>query len=1202
MGVPLTVSNITSSDGQFSASPKSFTVPVGGGQDVTVTFTPASLGVKYATLAVSSNDPNAPTARLTVNGTAVVSDLQIAGKIAFASDRDGNQEIYTMNADGTGLTRLTSHDFVDYNPSWSPDGNRIAFRSQRTGNGDIYAVNEDGSGLTRLTSHPAADGLPSWSPDGAKIAFISNRDGNLNFDIHTMNADGSGVTRLTSDGALDTDPSWSPNGMKIVFTSFRTGNGDIYVMDPDGSGQNRRTFDEAHDGEPAWSPDLTQIAFMSRRTGNGDIYVMNADGTGVTRLTSDSAFDGEPAWSPDGKKIAFRSDRDGNRELYAMNADGTGQARLTSQAAVDFDPSWGEAFRRIGATAVGTPVTRVMQVENRGQWPLVVSDINFSFGDGQFEASPTSFNVNPGGSQEMAVTFNPTSVGAKYVFLNISSNAPGPPVRLMVNGTVASPNQPPVLTVPGAQEVDEGQTLSFNVSATDPDPGQTVTITAAGLPDGAAFSNGAFSWTPSLTQAGSYTVTFTAADDGSPNLSDGPKSVSIRVDDGVQVGSGITSNPLDAATGATPITLTFETVTQAGGSSLATSSSGPMPPANFSLSDPEIYYDLHTTAVFSGYIEVSIHYDEVAFDDESELRLFHFENDLWMDVTIALDTDADVITGRVTSLSPFAVFESENDPPVLILPGDQTADEGSALSFNVTAEDPDEGQTVTIVAQNLPEGAVFDGTIFTWTPSFTQAGNYTVSFTATDNGAPAKGDAKTVAIAVNNLNSAPLAAAGADQSVECVSHSGVQVALDGSQSSDLDGDELSYRWLENNRQIATGIEPTVTLGLGKHTITLVVKDGSLESQPDEATVTVQDTQPPTLTLNGSAQVTLECHVDTYTEEGAQASDACDPNPKVSISGSVDTQKLGNYTITYTAIDASGNSASVTRAVQVQDTAPPQVQAALERVQVRRDDEGDEEHRGNLFQVKVAATDRCDPNPQITALLSQPLSSGDQVDIRYKKQKKVEIQIHQGKKLQVRLRGPSERELRRLLEQALQAGGFVVSDGQMVRLHLQEQGHGDREDDEEEGGFKYRFDRQLKLMSASGRDLALRASATDASGNQSAVVEVIPPRQRLTKPVAGAEEEAALPPRFSLQPNYPNPFNPSTTLRYELDDLQEVRLSIYNVMGQEMWVLVDQARGPGRCEVEWGGRDALGHPVGAGIYLYRLQAGGSTQVRKMTLVK
>jgi Tol biopolymer transport system component len=262
----------------------------------------------------------------------------VNGAIAFASSRDGNYEIYTMNPDATAQTRLTQDPASDVDPAWSPDGRRIAFTSNRDGNDEIFVMNADGSGETRLTSSPGDDVNPSWSPGGRNIVFASTRDGNG--EIYVMNDDGTGQTRLTSNPAADAVPAWSPDGKKIAFTSGRDGSNDIYVMNVDGTGQTRLTTDPRSDVSPAWSPDGTKIAFASDRDGNYEIYVMNADGSGQTRLTRNVFIDLDPAWSPDGKSITFTSNRDGNYQIYSMAADGSGQTRLTTNSANDTTADW----------------------------------------------------------------------------------------------------------------------------------------------------------------------------------------------------------------------------------------------------------------------------------------------------------------------------------------------------------------------------------------------------------------------------------------------------------------------------------------------------------------------------------------------------------------------------------------------------------------------------------------------------------------------------------------------------------------------------------------------------------------------------------------------------------------------------------------------------------------------------------------------
>ena len=239
-----------------------------------------------------------------------------SSRIAFSSNRDGDHEIYVMNADGSGSTQLTNSPGDDWTPAWSPDGSRIAFSSNRDGDLDIYVMNADGSGSTQLTNNPGDDWTPRWSPDGSRIAFSSNRDGDL--DIFVMNADGSGSTQLTNNPGDDLSPAWSPDGSRIAFSSNRDGDLDIFVMNADGSRSIRLTSNPGDDLSPAWSPDGSRIALDSYRDGDWKIYVMNADGSRSIRLTSNPGDDLSPAWSPDGSRIAFHSYRSGDPEIYVM--------------------------------------------------------------------------------------------------------------------------------------------------------------------------------------------------------------------------------------------------------------------------------------------------------------------------------------------------------------------------------------------------------------------------------------------------------------------------------------------------------------------------------------------------------------------------------------------------------------------------------------------------------------------------------------------------------------------------------------------------------------------------------------------------------------------------------------------------------------------------------------------------------------------
>jgi WD40 repeat protein len=260
------------------------------------------------------------------------------GSIVYASDQDGDFEIWVMNTDGSDQRQLTDNDSRDISPSWSPDGDQIAFVSNRDGNDEIYIMNTDGSDVHRLTNSEASESFPAWSPDGMEISFDADRDGN--WDIYVMASDGSEPRRLTDHPGEDWISSWSPDGRQILFESKRDRNYEIYVMDPDGANQRRLTDNRVLDGFPTFSPDGMEIAFTSQQDGNYEIYLMNADGTNNKRVTDNPAEDSDPAWSPDGKKLSFVSYRDGNAEIYIMEADGSNIRQLTNNGAQNWTPAW----------------------------------------------------------------------------------------------------------------------------------------------------------------------------------------------------------------------------------------------------------------------------------------------------------------------------------------------------------------------------------------------------------------------------------------------------------------------------------------------------------------------------------------------------------------------------------------------------------------------------------------------------------------------------------------------------------------------------------------------------------------------------------------------------------------------------------------------------------------------------------------------
>ena len=304
-------------------------------------------------------------------------------QIAFTSTRDGNAEIYVMDADGKNQRRLTNHRASDRYPSWSPDGKKIAFSSDRNGGYiQIYVMGNDGQNPIRLTDG-VNDRNPAWSPDGQKIAFDGFGDEEFdgvgwNIEIYVMDSDGKNRKRLTDSPKSNLNPSWSPDSQRITFVSTRHGSTEIYVMNADGTKQGRLTNNGVADDYPSWSPDGQKIAFSSSlvflganaQEGDYEIYVMDPDGNNRRMLTDNVVHEVQPSWSPDGQAIAYMSWKDENpkkNEIHLITAEGEYLMRLSDlHEGIDMHPNWFDPTGRAVSPA-GSQITiwgRLKQFES----------------------------------------------------------------------------------------------------------------------------------------------------------------------------------------------------------------------------------------------------------------------------------------------------------------------------------------------------------------------------------------------------------------------------------------------------------------------------------------------------------------------------------------------------------------------------------------------------------------------------------------------------------------------------------------------------------------------------------------------------------------------------------------------------------------------------------------------------------------------
>lgn len=219
-------------------------------------------------------------------------------QLAFDSDRDHTREIYLVAADGTGTTRLTDEADGAHSPAWSPDGSRIAFvaHCDETDSDDLFVMNADGTGRAAVTTSTDVDEYgPAWSPDGSQIAYIDRltRSDEMYSRVSAIGADGAGPTALlTTPGEIGC-AAWSPDGSRVAYDVTRPESGGIFVLDLETGDTARVRGTDSGDAAPAWSPDGSRLVVAD---GTGLAVVDPATGTRELVITG-TGQNACPAWS-----------------------------------------------------------------------------------------------------------------------------------------------------------------------------------------------------------------------------------------------------------------------------------------------------------------------------------------------------------------------------------------------------------------------------------------------------------------------------------------------------------------------------------------------------------------------------------------------------------------------------------------------------------------------------------------------------------------------------------------------------------------------------------------------------------------------------------------------------------------------------------------------------------------------------------------
>lgn len=284
--------------------------------------------------------------------------------LVYVSTIGATSDIWISKAGAGTPFRVTDDQATDMSPSWSRDYKYILFSSNREGNQEIYSIRRDGTRIKRLTNDPAPDHSPVMSPDGSKIAFVRELGANRQ-NILVMNADGTNVVNISRSNFNDIQPSWAPDGTRLVFASDRDarfGPGtylEVYTMNADGSGVQRLTVnDNGNDYYPEWSPDGSRITFTSDRSTNQRCYafalevlVMNADGSSPRSVSDNCYGDAAATWSPTfTNSVVFLSDRATPSTPYkwdlwivTVTSGGGPPERITTSGNIS-TPRWGKSI------------------------------------------------------------------------------------------------------------------------------------------------------------------------------------------------------------------------------------------------------------------------------------------------------------------------------------------------------------------------------------------------------------------------------------------------------------------------------------------------------------------------------------------------------------------------------------------------------------------------------------------------------------------------------------------------------------------------------------------------------------------------------------------------------------------------------------------------------------------------------------------
>lgn len=268
----------------------------------------------------------------------------LGGKIVFTCTRDDLNQLCMVAPTGGKVSRITSEYAHDYYPSFSPAGNMLLYASNRDGDFDLYVKLLGSDILTKLTNEIGEVSSASFSPDGSQVVF-SNSVGGKPSGLWLVNKDGTDPRKIYETAGNIAGGVWAPNGKSIAFamsSAEAIETYEVYIMDLETLTVGPVTKGHVPNagGSVDWSPDGRSLLLFAGPPGDKNIFLFDIVSGHVRQLTN-GGNNAAPVFSPDGRWIAFNSQRTGNADIFIMKPDGSDVRQLTNDPEPDWQPRWG---------------------------------------------------------------------------------------------------------------------------------------------------------------------------------------------------------------------------------------------------------------------------------------------------------------------------------------------------------------------------------------------------------------------------------------------------------------------------------------------------------------------------------------------------------------------------------------------------------------------------------------------------------------------------------------------------------------------------------------------------------------------------------------------------------------------------------------------------------------------------------------------